>query len=139
MDRLKDLGSAPIKNTTSLAQLLKRSEILIEHLPLFDPELTGIDEGIAQEVETRIKYEGYIKRQEKQVEKLKRMEDVRLPDTIDYETVYGLSREVSEKLSQVKPISLGQASRISGITPAAIMAIQIHLKKLSNENKKLGT
>jgi tRNA uridine 5-carboxymethylaminomethyl modification enzyme len=138
MDRLKDLSSSPIKNITSLAQLLRRNEIFIEHLPFFDPELTGIDEGIAQEVETRIKYEGYIKRQEKQVEKLKRVEDVRLPDTIDYETVYGLSREVSEKLSQVKPISLGQASRISGITPAAIMAIQVHLKKLANENRKSG-
>jgi len=137
-DRLKDLGSSPIKNITSLAQLLRRNEIFIEHLPFFDPELTGIDEGIAQEVETRIKYEGYIKRQEKQVEKLKRVEDVRLPDTIDYETVYGLSREVSEKLSQVKPISLGQASRISGITPAAIMAIQVHLKKIANENRKSG-
>jgi tRNA uridine 5-carboxymethylaminomethyl modification enzyme len=138
IDRLKDLGSAPIKNITSLAQLLRRNEIFIEHLPFFDPELTGIEEGIAQEVETRIKYEGYIKRQEKQVEKLKRMEDMRLPDAIDYETVYGLSREVSEKLSQVKPVSLGQASRISGITPAAIMAVQIHLKKLANENRKLG-
>jgi len=137
MDRLKDLGSAPIKNVTSLAQLLRRNEIFIENLPLFDPDLTGIDEGIAQEVETRIKYDGYIRRQEKQVEKLRRMEDVRLPDTIDYENVYGLSREVREKLSRVKPISLGQASRISGITPAAIMAIQVHLKKMANKNRNL--
>ena len=135
MDRLKDLASAPIKNVTSLAQLLRRNEIFIEHLSLFDPELTGVDEFIAQEVETRIKYDGYIKRQEKQVEKLKRIEDMRLPDAIDYKNVYGLSREVSEKLSQVKPISLGQASRISGITPAAIMAIQVYLKKLANESR----
>jgi len=80
------------------------------------------------EVETRIKYEGYIDRQEHQVEKLKRMEDVRLPKEIDYLAVHGLTTEVREKLGRVRPFSLGQASRISGVTPAAIMAIQVHLK-----------
>jgi tRNA uridine 5-carboxymethylaminomethyl modification enzyme len=128
-DRLKGMGSSPIKNITSLAQLLRRSEIFFEHLRSFDPELDGAEERIAEEVETRIKYEGYIHRQEKQVDKLRRMEHVKLPEKIDYETVYGLSREVKEKLSRVRPISLGQASRISGITPAALMAIQVHLKK----------
>jgi tRNA uridine 5-carboxymethylaminomethyl modification enzyme len=137
MDRLKDLGSAPIKNITSLAQLLKRNEIFFEHLRLFDPGLDKVEESIAEEVETRIKYEGYIHRQERQVEKLKRMENVRLPEAIDYEGVYGLSREVKEKLSMVRPISLGQASRISGITPAALMAIQVHLKKYSQNNRQL--
>ncbi|MDP6179500.1 MAG: FAD-dependent oxidoreductase, partial [Desulfatiglandales bacterium] len=129
--RLKEVGSTPIKNITSLAQLLKRHEILFEHLPIFAPELVGIDEKVCEEVETRIKYEGYISRQEKQVEKLKHMENVRLPEGINYKTVYGLTKEVSEKLSKVRPISLGHASRISGITPAALMAIQIHLKKFT--------
>jgi tRNA uridine 5-carboxymethylaminomethyl modification enzyme len=113
----------------SLAQLLRRTEISFEHLSLFDPELDGIEESIAEEVETRIKYEGYISRQERDVEKLKKMENIRLPEEIDYGSVYGLSREVREKLSEVRPLSLGQASRISGITPAALMAIQVHLKK----------
>lgn len=129
IEQLKNLGLPPIKNTTSLAQLLKRSEIFFEHLILFDPELDGTDALITEEVETRIKYEGYIIRQERQVEKLRRTEHARLPEDIDYETVYGLTREVREKLSRVRPVSLGQASRISGITPAALMAIQIHLKK----------
>jgi len=129
IDQLKGMGSSPIKNITSLAQLLRRNEILFEHLRFFDPGLDVIEKGIAEEVETRIKYEGYIERQERQVEKLKHMESVKLPEGIDYEHIYGLSREVKEKLSKVRPISLGQASRISGITPAALMAIQVHLKK----------
>jgi tRNA uridine 5-carboxymethylaminomethyl modification enzyme len=129
VDQLKDMGSTAIKNITSLAQLLRRNEILFEHLFLFAPELEEIDESVFEEVETRIKYEGYISHQQKQVEKLKKMENVRLPDDVDYASIYGLTKEAMEKLSKVRPISLGQASRISGITPAALMAIQIHLKK----------
>ncbi|MBW2143736.1 MAG: tRNA uridine-5-carboxymethylaminomethyl(34) synthesis enzyme MnmG, partial [Deltaproteobacteria bacterium] len=83
LDRLQEIGSTPIKNTTTLAQLLKRSEILFGHLKLFDPGLSETEELVAAEIETRIKYEGYIDRQERQVEKLKRMEDVRLPEDID--------------------------------------------------------
>ncbi len=138
LERLKDLRSAPIKNVISLAQLLRRTEIFFEHLSLFDPALDGIEESIAEEVETRIKYEGYISRQEREVEKLKKMENIRLPEEIDYGSVYGLSREVREKLSEVRPLSLGQASRISGITPAALMAIQVHLKKRASTNQESG-
>jgi tRNA uridine 5-carboxymethylaminomethyl modification enzyme len=133
IERLTELASPAIRNMTSLAQLLRRNEIFFEHLRVFDPGLDGIDARIAEEVETRIKYEGYIERQNKQVRKLKRMEDVRVPDEIDYETVYGLSTEVREKLSRVKPVSLGQASRISGMTPAALMAIQVHLKRVKTQ------
>jgi len=133
LERLKELGSAPIKNKTSLAQLLKRSEIFIEHLHVFDSELLNIDEQVAAEIETRIKYEGYIDRQERQVNKLRQMEDVRLPGDIDYQKVHGLSTEVREKLGRVRPVSLGQASRISGITPAALMAVQVFLKAKGHE------
>jgi tRNA uridine 5-carboxymethylaminomethyl modification enzyme len=128
-DKLKELGSSPIKNRISLAQLLRRNEIFLEHLVCFDPGLEGLDQRMKEELETRIKYEGYIDRQERQVEKLKRMETFRLPDSIDYRSVHGLSTEVKEKLDKVRPQSLGQASRISGITPAALMAIQVHLKR----------
>ena len=131
-DRLKELCSARIKNTVSLEQLLKRSEISFNHLNMFDPDLSNTDEQVAAEVETRIKYEGYIDRQEREVKKLRRMEDTRLPDTIDYQAVHGFSTEVREKLSKVRPVSLGQASRISGVTPAALMAIQVHLKKINS-------
>ncbi|MBC8420448.1 MAG: tRNA uridine-5-carboxymethylaminomethyl(34) synthesis enzyme MnmG [Desulfobacteraceae bacterium] len=129
LDRLKALGSSPIKNVTSLEQILKRSEIFFEDLSFFDPGLADTEEPVALEVETRIKYEGYIDRQERQVEKLKRMEEVRLPEDMDYLAVHGLSTEVREKLGRIRPISLGQASRISGVTPAAIMALQVHLKR----------
>jgi len=132
LDRLKQLGTTPIRNTTSLAQLLKRSEIFFEDLLPFDPDLSNIGEQVAMEVETRIKYEGYIGRQERQVEKMKRMESVRLPEHVDYLAVHGLSNEVREKLGRIRPISLGQASRISGVTPAAIMALQVHLKRSRN-------
>ena len=129
VDKLKGLGSPAIKNRTSLARLLRRNDIFFKHLPLFDPSLEKTDQTIAEEVETRIKYEGYIQRQERQVEKLKKMEHQKLPEDIDYQGVYGLSTEAREKLNRVRPLSLGQASRISGITPAALMAIQVHLKR----------
>jgi len=133
LDRLKQLGTTPIKNPTSLAQFLKRSEIFFEDLLPFDPDLSNIGEQVAMEVETRIKYEGYIDRQEREVEKMKRWDGVRLPEYVDYLTVHGLSTEVREKLGRIRPISLGQASRISGVTPAAIMALQVHLKRSRDE------
>jgi tRNA uridine 5-carboxymethylaminomethyl modification enzyme len=136
-DQLERLGSTPIKNITSLAQLLRRNEILFEHLFLFAPDLQEVDEAVFEEVETRIKYEGYIAHQRKQVEKLKKMENVRLSEDVDYASVYGLTREAKEKLSKVRPVSLGQASRISGITPAALMAIQVHLKKSAGHAQAL--
>ena len=131
-DRLKELGSSPIKDIISLTQLLKRSEILFSHVAQFDPGISDIPEEIMREGETRLKYEGYIERQEQQVDKLKRMEEIKLPEAINYAKIHGLSTEVKEKLSKVRPISLGQASRISGVTPAALMAIQVHLKRFGS-------
>ncbi|WP_028322986.1 tRNA uridine-5-carboxymethylaminomethyl(34) synthesis enzyme MnmG [Desulfatiglans anilini] len=128
-DRLRAIGSAPIKNPITLAQLLRRSEVVFEDLKGFDAELDGIEEPIAAEVETRVKYEGYIERQEQQVERLRKMENTRLPEDLDYRALHGLTTEVREKLSRVRPSSMGQASRISGVTPAALMAIQVHLKR----------
>lgn len=129
LDKLQELGSTPIKNVTSMEQILRRNEISFEDLRRFDPHLDRIQEQVALEVETRIKYEGYIERQKRQVEKLQRLEDMRLDDGLDYDCVHGLTAEVREKLNTVRPLSLGQASRISGVTPAAIMAIQVHLKR----------
>ena len=81
------------------------------------------------EVQLEIKYEGYIKRQEEQVNRFKKLENIQLPDHLEYKGMPGLSHEVIEKLSRVRPRSLGQASRISGITPAAISVLQVQLKK----------
>jgi tRNA uridine 5-carboxymethylaminomethyl modification enzyme len=127
--RLKDMGTAPIKNPTTLGHLLRRPDVYMEHLVAFDPGIEGIETIVKEEAETRVKYEGYILRQEQDVERMSRMENSRLPEGLDYKEVYGLTTEVREKLDRVRPISLGQASRISGVTPAAIMALQIHFKK----------
>jgi tRNA uridine 5-carboxymethylaminomethyl modification enzyme len=133
IEKLTELGSPPIKHVIPLSHLLRRSEICFDHLKFFDPEIVKTEERVAEEVETRTKYEGYINHQEKQVERTKRLEEMKLPEDVDYQAVYGLSREAKEKLSRVRPTSLGQASRISGVTPAALMAIQIHLRQRFGE------
>ena len=129
LNRLKEIGSAPIRDAISMAQLLKRSDIFFEHLGGLNAAFSGVKAQIASEVETRVKYAGYIERQEREVEQLKRLDALRLPQDLDYGPVHGLTTEVKEKLTRVRPLSLGQASRIPGVTPAAIMAVHIHLKK----------
>ena len=128
-DYLASLGSPPIKNPVTLEQLLKRSEISFSDLKFFYPEISDIDPMAALEVETRIKYDGYIERQTQQVKKMHSMEEVRLPAAIDYAEVPSLTREVREKLAKVRPATLGQAARIPGITPAAIMILHMHIKR----------
>lgn len=128
-DYLSSLGSPPIKNSITLEYLLKRSEISFSDLKFFYPEVSNIDPMVALEVETRIKYDGYIERQTQQVKKLHSMEEVKLPASIDYAEVHSLTREVREKLTKVRPATLGQAARIPGITPAAIMILHMHVKR----------
>ncbi len=129
LERLNEIGSAPIRDAVSMAQLLKRSDIYFEHLRALNGAFSGIEPRIASEVETRVKYAGYIERQEREVERIKRLETLRLPQDLDYGSIHGLTTEVREKLTRVRPLSLGQASRIPGITPAALMAVHIHLKR----------
>lgn len=126
---LAGLGSAALKQPSTLADLLRRPEISIDRLISMvetDCELSAV---IKQEVQLQIKYQGYIERQNEQVERFKRLEAVALPDNLDYATMGGLSNEVVEKLTMVRPLSLGQAARISGVTPAAISVLQVQLKK----------
>ncbi|MBU4002096.1 MAG: tRNA uridine-5-carboxymethylaminomethyl(34) synthesis enzyme MnmG, partial [Proteobacteria bacterium] len=92
-----------------------------------------------QQVETEIKYEGYIHRQIKEIQKFKDLERMKIPAALDYEGVHGLSNELKEKLSGLRPISLGQASRIPGITPAAISVLMIAIKALEGLAKKENT
>ena len=132
-------GSSPLKQKCSLADLLRRPEITMQKLaklPIEPPEkidalTTLINSEVCDETQLQIKFAGYLKRQEEQVERFKKMEQVELPEDIDYTTLSGLSNEVVEKLTAVRPRSLGQASRISGVTPAAISVLQVHLKKIS--------
>jgi len=131
-DYLVKVGSSPIKNATPLGQILKRPELSFENLEALDEHHKRIDERIAHKVEIEIKYEGYIQRQLKEVEKFKNLEKIKIPREFDYTKVHGLSNELREKLLLIKPISLGQASRIPGITPAAISIMMIYLKKGSS-------
>ena len=130
-DLLRELGSSPIKNPTSLSDLLRRPEISFRQLSVFDPALASTEENVAEEVEIQIKYEGYLRRQSELVEKVVKIEQMKLPPTVDYASIPGLSTEVKEKLTRVKPLSIGQATRISGITPAALSILMIYLHKAS--------
>lgn len=128
-ERLMAKELAPLKQMSSLAALLRRPELTIKDLgPLTGLDIE-VDLAVQSEVQMQVKYEGYIKRQQEQVDRFKKLENINLPEKMDYTGLAGLSNEVIEKLNQVHPRSLGQASRISGITPAAISVLQVHLKK----------
>jgi len=127
--RLEAAGQAPLKQMVSMASLLRRPELSLADLgPLTGQEIL-VDPQIALEVQLQVKYEGYIRRQQEQVERFKKLENINLPEEMNYTGLPGLSHEVVEKLNRIQPRSLGQASRISGITPAAISVLQVHLKK----------
>jgi len=131
-DRLKILGTSAIKKPISLKELLRRPEISYPDLRLFYDGSDKVDPGVAEEVETQVKYAGYIQRQEEQVGRLRKLEGLKLPSDLDYKSIPGLTREIVEKFQKIRPLSLGQASRISGVTPAAISILMIYLKKLDN-------
>ncbi len=135
-DRLKAMGTAPLKTPMSLKELLRRPEVKLQDLAIFDPELEGLPPEVVEEVTFQVKYEGYIQRQQEQVEKFRRLEEVRIPEDFDYQGIPGLSNEVREKLSRIRPRTLGQASRIPGVTPAAIMILQVYLKKQQHECRR---
>jgi tRNA uridine 5-carboxymethylaminomethyl modification enzyme len=122
-------GSTPLKKDCSLREVLKRPEIHFNHLFSFDPNLERIPMGVREQAEIQVKYDGYIKRQMEQIRRFKRLEEVSFPTDFDFGSVIGLSTEVMEKLKKIKPYSLGQASRISGVTPAAISILMVNLKK----------
>lgn len=127
--KLESLGTAALKSHISLAQLLRRPEIAFNDLVGFLPQLADLPVAVSLQAEVEIKYSGYVRRQLESVERFRKMEEVRLPDHLDYSAILGLSREVREKLARVRPRTLGQASRISGVTPAALSLLAIYLRK----------
>jgi tRNA uridine 5-carboxymethylaminomethyl modification enzyme len=127
--RLEALGMGSINQPVTLMDLLKRPGSTLEGLATLDHRLLSFDKEVSEQAAIFVKYDGYIKRQMEQVERSKQLERTKIPDDFDYRTISGLSNEVKEKLSAVRPVSLGQASRIAGITPAAISIIQVYLKK----------
>jgi tRNA uridine 5-carboxymethylaminomethyl modification enzyme len=118
----------PLAQPQSLADLLRRPEIAYQHLVEIGGEQAE-DPAVAEQVEIQVKYEGYISRQQDEIERLRRHENMPLPVDLDYDSVGGLSNEVKQKLKSVRPETIAQASRVQGITPAAVSQLLIHLKK----------
>ena len=125
-------GSSTINNGVKLADLLKRTEISYACLAEIDLERPELLKEVANEVEIQVKYEGYIKLQEAQVEKFRKLEKKLLPDNIKYNEIKGLRIEARQKLDKIKPTSVGQASRISGVSPADVSVLLIYLEQLKN-------
>lgn len=124
-----DLGS--INQPATLKDLLRRPGADLSNIAKLDNRILSFDSEVTEQATIFVKYDGYIRRQMEQVERLRRLEGTHIPEDFDYWQTPGLSNEVKEKLSRIHPISLGQASRISGITPAAVSIVQIYLKKLA--------
>ena len=122
-------GTTPIHTGTTLAELLRRPEIDYAALAPADPLRPELPADVREQVEIRIKYEGYIRRQERQVEQFKRQEGTRIPADIDYAAMDNIRLEARQKLSAVRPANIGQASRISGVSPADIAVLLVYLKK----------
>ena len=121
-------GAVELHEALNAAKLLKRPEISMQDLVSLGILDSVPNEEISLRLETEIKYEGYIERQNREVSQFKKMEKVRLPVDIDYDVVQGLSTELREKLKAIRPQSLGQASRVPGITPAALSALMVRLR-----------
>ena len=124
-------NSTPLKTGTTLGELIRRPELDYEMLAELDPERPLLNRGVDEQVNINIKYEGYIKRQLKQVEQFKKLENKKIPETIRYEEIHGLRIEAQQKLNLYRPISVGQASRISGVSPADVSVLLIYMEQMN--------
>lgn len=131
---LERLGTTPVSTGLRMSDALKRPELTYEALKEADPERTPLPADVAEEVEIKVKYDGYIKRQMQQAEQFKKLESRMLPADIDYSTIYGLRIEARQKLDKIRPASLGQASRISGVSPADVSVLVIWLEANERRN-----
>lgn len=132
-DFLQKNGSSTISNGVKIAELLRRTELTYEKLGEIDIERPELPKEVVEEVEIQVKYEGYLKLQEAQVEKFKKLETKKLPEDIDYNGLKGLRIEARQKLNKIKPTSVGQASRISGVSPADVSVLLIYLEQLKRK------
>lgn len=124
---LESYGSTPLASGATIAELIKRPELKYEYLEPIDPDRKPLYKDVIEQVNIQLKYDGYIKRQLKQVEQFKKMEKKKIPADINYDDVYSLRLEAKQKLSQIRPESVGQASRISGVSPADISVLLVYL------------
>ncbi|OKP96722.1 tRNA uridine-5-carboxymethylaminomethyl(34) synthesis enzyme MnmG [Paenibacillus sp. P46E] len=125
---LSEYESAPIVDGSNLLTLMRRPELTYSFVDQVSPSPEGLDEDMKEQVEIQIKYAGYIEKQLQHVEKLQKMEKKKIPDDINYNEIHGLAMEARQKLTKIAPISIGQASRISGVTPADISILLVHLE-----------
>lgn len=135
---LENCGSIPLNTGTSLVELIRRPELSYDLLAPLDENRPSLPEEVREQVNINVKYDGYITRQMKQVEQFKKLEKKRIPADIDYKDVHSLRKEAVQKLSLVKPVSIGQASRISGVSPADISVLLVYLEQLSEKRTHLS-
>ncbi|MGA7876287.1 MAG: tRNA uridine-5-carboxymethylaminomethyl(34) synthesis enzyme MnmG [Desulfoferrobacter sp.] len=130
---LERKNSAPLGEPASLAKLLKRPELDYKDIEALEGSNNTLPERVKQQVEVECKYEGYLKRQESEAKKFKQMEQIEIPNGFLFDEVPGLSNEIKQKLKSIQPASLGQASRIAGVTPAAISALMVYVKRFREQ------
>ena len=134
-DFLTAHNSTPLNSGISLADLLKRSELCYSDIHEIDPDNADIPYDVAEQVEINLKYEGYIKRQNAQVEQFKKLESKQIPVDIDYSDISSLRLEATQKLSKIRPESVGRAARISGVSPADISVLLVYLEQKKNADR----
>ena len=134
---LESYGSIPLNTGTSIAELIRRPELDYDKLAPIDPERQELPREVIEQVDILIKYDGYISRQIKQVEHFKKLEKKKLPTNFDYSEISGLRIEATQKLNKMQPLNIGQASRISGVSPADISVILVYLEQLKYLNPDL--
>jgi tRNA uridine 5-carboxymethylaminomethyl modification enzyme len=132
---LAERDSTDIKGGISLFELLRRPEISYDSLKVLDGERPELDRETAEQIEIQIKYEGYIKKQLQHAEQFKKLENKKIHDNMDYSSIKGLSLEARQKLNNIKPANLGQASRISGVSPADVSVLMVYLEQVRRERK----
>lgn len=125
---LERLGSTPLNSGTTLAELIRRPELSYEKLSEIDPQRPKLPDDVIEQVNINIKYDGYIRRQMRQVEQFKKLENKKIPENINYDEIQSLRLEAKQKLNQIRPASIGQASRISGVSPADVSVLLVYLK-----------
>ena len=130
---LKKNKSTLLQSGTTLAELLKRPELSYDILSEIDKDRKILPDDVCEQVNINLKYDGYIKRQERQVAQYKKLENRKIPEDINYDEVYSLRKEALQKLKDFRPASVGQASRISGVSPADISVLLIYLEKYNKE------
>jgi tRNA uridine 5-carboxymethylaminomethyl modification enzyme len=134
---LQHRETTPIRHGTALEQLLKRTELDYEMVKTLSQSPDDIPKPVARQVEIEVKYEGYIQKQLREIERFKNMEKIKIPVDFQFSAVHGLSNELKEKLASIKPTSIGQVSRIEGITPAAISVLMVALSAAEKQARHL--